>query len=247
MNSPTDAAPSPPLADLSLNCVIRRASPKPVRHCSTQPSWAWAGTWDCTKIAERSGSIPIASSCAAARRVRSRSSFGVLLDGDRVQVGDEEERLVAPPAAPPTAGAPRGSCRSGRSRPSAGSRRGPGDAGTGGRTVRRRACSALSQPSVGRCGGPGSGSLVVAGGQIRLGGQRGDLGLLGALGWYDGDQHPSHPPVLHVAHHDPVPVEVDRRRRPRRAGRAAPSGSPRPSRTGPRAARSRSRPRSRRG
>ena len=45
MNSPTLAAPSPPLADLSLNWVIRRASPKPVRHCSTQPSWACSGTW----------------------------------------------------------------------------------------------------------------------------------------------------------------------------------------------------------
>ncbi len=29
-------APSLPLADLSLNCVIRRASPKPVMHRSTQ-------------------------------------------------------------------------------------------------------------------------------------------------------------------------------------------------------------------
>ena len=76
MNSPTLAAPSPPLADLSLNCVIRRASPKPVRHCSTQPSWAWAGTWLCTKIADRSGSMPIATSWAAARSVRSRSTRG---------------------------------------------------------------------------------------------------------------------------------------------------------------------------
>ena len=76
MKSPTLAAPSPPLADLSLNCVIRRASPKPVRHCSTQPSWACAGIWLCTKIAERSGSTPIASSWAAARRQRSRSTLG---------------------------------------------------------------------------------------------------------------------------------------------------------------------------
>ena len=66
MNSPTEAAPSPPLADLSLNCVIRRASPNPVRHCSTQASSACSGMCDCTKIAERSGSMPIAISCAAA-------------------------------------------------------------------------------------------------------------------------------------------------------------------------------------
>ena len=73
-----DATRRPPraLADLSLNWVIRRASPKPVRHCSTQPSWACAGIWLWTKIAERSGSMPIASSWAAARRVRSRSTFG---------------------------------------------------------------------------------------------------------------------------------------------------------------------------
>ena len=76
MNSPTDAAPSPALADLSLNWVIRRASPKPVRHWSTQESWAWAGIWLCTKIADRAGSMPIATSWAAARRVRSRSTLG---------------------------------------------------------------------------------------------------------------------------------------------------------------------------
>ena len=70
------AAPSPPLADLSLNCVIRRASPKPVRHWSTQLSCECSGIWLCTKIAERSGSMPIASSWAAARRVRSLSCFG---------------------------------------------------------------------------------------------------------------------------------------------------------------------------
>ena len=55
---------------------------------------ACAGTCDWTKTEDRAGSIPIAISWAAARRVRSRSRFGVLLDGDRVQVGDEEERLV---------------------------------------------------------------------------------------------------------------------------------------------------------
>ena len=76
MNRPTLAAPSPDFADLSLNCVIRRASPKPVRHCSTHDSWACAGIWLCTKIADRAGSMPIASSWAAARSVRSRSTLG---------------------------------------------------------------------------------------------------------------------------------------------------------------------------
>ena len=76
MKSPTDAAPSPPLADLSLNWVIRRASPKPVRHCRIHPSWACSGTWLWMKIAERAGSMPMASSCAAARSDRSRSTFG---------------------------------------------------------------------------------------------------------------------------------------------------------------------------
>ena len=76
MKRPTLAEPSPPLADLSLNWVIRRASPNPVRHCSTQPAWACAGTWLCTKIDDRFGSMPMARSWAAARRVRSRSSLG---------------------------------------------------------------------------------------------------------------------------------------------------------------------------
>ena len=76
MNRPTLAAPSPDLDDLSLNWVIRRASPNPVRHWSTHDSCAWAGIWLCTKIAERFGSMPIASSCAAARKVRSRSTPG---------------------------------------------------------------------------------------------------------------------------------------------------------------------------
>ena len=76
MKRPTLAEPSPPLADLSLNCVIRRASPKPVRHSSTHAACVCAGTWLCTKIVARSGSTPAARSCATETRVRSRSSFG---------------------------------------------------------------------------------------------------------------------------------------------------------------------------
>ena len=60
MNSPTEAWSAPPRADLSLNCVIRDASPKPVMHCITQPSWACSGTWLCTNRVETSGSTPAA-------------------------------------------------------------------------------------------------------------------------------------------------------------------------------------------
>ena len=59
-----------------MNCVIRRASPKPVMHSSTQVSWVCSGTCDCRKIAERSASMPIAISWAAQRTNRSRSTFG---------------------------------------------------------------------------------------------------------------------------------------------------------------------------
>ncbi len=76
MNRPTVARSAPPLADLSLNCVIRLASPNPVMQPSTQPSWACSGTCDWTNRVDRSGSMPAASSCATERRVRSRSCFG---------------------------------------------------------------------------------------------------------------------------------------------------------------------------
>ena len=66
----------PCLADLSLNCVIRDASPKPVMQFITQPSWACSGTWLWTKRVHRSGSSPAASSWAAASRVLARSSAG---------------------------------------------------------------------------------------------------------------------------------------------------------------------------
>ena len=138
MNSPTLAAPSPPLADLSLNWVIRRASPKPVRHCSTQPSWACAGIWLCTKIAERSGSMPIATQLGGGAQRALAEHLGVLLDGDRVQVGDEEERLVVALQVDPLPQRARGSCRSGTSRPSAGCRTAP----AGGRRTPPRGRSA---------------------------------------------------------------------------------------------------------
>ena len=45
----------PSFCDLSLNCVIRDACPKPVKQPSTQASSAWAGTWLCTKMVARNG------------------------------------------------------------------------------------------------------------------------------------------------------------------------------------------------
>ncbi len=76
MNRPTLAESAPPLADLSLNWVIRLASPKPVMQPSTQFSSACSGTWLCTNRMHRSGSMPAAKSCAAATLVRRRSVSG---------------------------------------------------------------------------------------------------------------------------------------------------------------------------
>ena len=76
MNRPTLDRSAPCFCDLSLNWVIRLASPKPVMQLSTQPSWACSGTCDCTNSVQRSGSRPAASSWAALTRVRWRSSSG---------------------------------------------------------------------------------------------------------------------------------------------------------------------------
>src|ERR1043165_9503637 len=67
---PTVDRSAPSRADLSLNCVMRPASPKPVMHCSTQVSWEYSATWLCTKSTERAGSIPAARNWAAVTRVR---------------------------------------------------------------------------------------------------------------------------------------------------------------------------------
>ncbi len=76
MNRPTLACSAPPLADLSLNWVIRLASPNPVMQLSTQASSVCSATWLCTNTVHRSGSRPAANSCAAATLVRRRSSAG---------------------------------------------------------------------------------------------------------------------------------------------------------------------------
>ena len=75
------------------------------------------------------GRRPAASSCAHADPGPLAQRVRVVLDGDRVQVDDAVERVVASPAAPPTAAAHRGSCRGGTSRRSAGCRTGHGAAG----------------------------------------------------------------------------------------------------------------------
>ena len=94
MNRPTLAAPSPPLADLSLNWVIRRASPKPVRHCSTQRQLGVRR--DLALHEDRRPLRVDAHREQLGRRAQGALAqhLRVLLDGDRVQVGDEEERLV---------------------------------------------------------------------------------------------------------------------------------------------------------
>ncbi len=76
MNRPTPAELSPYLADLSLNWVIRPASPMPVRHIRTQASSVCSRTWLCTKTVDRSGSRPTAKSWAAAILERRRSASG---------------------------------------------------------------------------------------------------------------------------------------------------------------------------
>ena len=87
-------ASAPSFCDLSLNCVIRDACPKPVKQPSTQANSACAGTWLCTKTVDRAGSMPSARYCAAVTRVRLRSSAGSCAIGDRVQVDDAEVGVV---------------------------------------------------------------------------------------------------------------------------------------------------------
>ena len=72
-----DATRSPPCrAALSLNCVIRLASPNPVMQPSTHCSSACSGTCDWTNTVHRAGSNPNARSWATPLRVRAASVFG---------------------------------------------------------------------------------------------------------------------------------------------------------------------------
>ncbi len=76
MKSPTFVASAPTRADLSLNWVIRDASPKPVRQLSSHASSACSGTCDWRKSSERSGSTPAARYWAAVTRLRRRRASG---------------------------------------------------------------------------------------------------------------------------------------------------------------------------
>ena len=77
MNSPTLAL-SRRRADLSLNCVIRLASPNPVRQLSTQASCGVLGHVALDEQRAALGSTPAASSCAHATRVRCAQLLRVL-------------------------------------------------------------------------------------------------------------------------------------------------------------------------
>ncbi len=89
MNSPTEARSAPPRDDLSLNCVMRLASPKPVMHCMTQPSCACSGTWLCTNRVRALGVDPGSEQLRVGEERVGAQLGGVLLDGDRVQVDDQ--------------------------------------------------------------------------------------------------------------------------------------------------------------
>ena len=87
------APPVPSRWLLSLNWVIRLASPKPVRHSSTHDSCRCSGTWLCTNSVLRCGVD------AEGEQLRGRDEGvaaqlgGVLRQRDRVQVDDAVERL----------------------------------------------------------------------------------------------------------------------------------------------------------
>ncbi len=75
-NSPRVVASAPCFCDLSLNWVMRLASPKPVSVLRIHASCVCADTCDCTKSVETAGSMPAAMYCAAVRRVLARSAAG---------------------------------------------------------------------------------------------------------------------------------------------------------------------------
>ena len=94
MNRPTLAAPSPPLADLSLNCVIRRASPKPVEALEHPAELGVRGDLALDEDRRPVGVDAHRDQLGRGAQGALAQQLRVLLDGDRVQVGDEEERLV---------------------------------------------------------------------------------------------------------------------------------------------------------
>ena len=131
MNRPTEACSWPSFDDLSLNCVIRLASPNPVMQL-TAPRRA--------RRARARGSARTA--CTGPGRARRRaagrrppwsarvSRTGILRHGDRVQVDHAVERVVGVLQRHPLAQRARGSCRGGTSRRWAGCRTGREAEGT---------------------------------------------------------------------------------------------------------------------
>ena len=74
---------------------MRESSPNWVLQAKIQESSVWAGTWLCTNRTCSLGSMPTASSSAASSRVWRRSAAGFLAHGQRVQVGDHVQAVVA--------------------------------------------------------------------------------------------------------------------------------------------------------
>lgn len=94
MKSPTLAESVPCFDALSLNCVILDASPKPVRQLSTHASLRVLGDLG---LDEQRGTIGIhpRGDVLGGGRPRAAHEFRrVLRDRDRMQVGDEEHRVV---------------------------------------------------------------------------------------------------------------------------------------------------------
>ena len=85
----------PCFCDLSLNCVIREAWPKPVKQPSTQLNSVCAGTWLCTKTVLRDGSMPKRQVLRGGDQRATPEHRRVLRDGDGMQVDDAEVRVVA--------------------------------------------------------------------------------------------------------------------------------------------------------
>ena len=81
-------------AGFALYCVIRSSQPTGVTQVSIQASSEWGWTFDWTTRADCVGSMPIASSIPASSTILRRSSFGILINRDGVQIDDAKNTLV---------------------------------------------------------------------------------------------------------------------------------------------------------
>ena len=126
MNRPTLAWSEPCFWALSLNWVIREASPKPVMQFRTQASWACSGTWDWTNRVHLSD-VDAAGDVLRGGDPGALGQLGrILRHGDGVQVRDEEDGVVLVLHPDPVAPGRRGSCPGAASRRRAACRRGCG-------------------------------------------------------------------------------------------------------------------------